>query len=112
MKKSKKAWSLSSPSAGQPTVGTELQRLVDQAENCGAINAEEIQRLLLALRMSPNDKYLLAAFNDALNPFLVQAWLSPSPFRPLPGDSSGLDVGEIEVGTIDETGVTYRIPIV
>ena len=43
--------------------------------------------------------------------YRIKNILEPSPWRPYPGPETGLDIGEVEIGTIHETGLPWRLPI-
>jgi hypothetical protein len=111
MKKSKnrknKAWSIGNPTPGNDPINKGFDRLLDQAESTGALGDEEVQRLFFSLKMNPDDKHILALLEDAMHPFIITDKMNPNPFRPLPDSSSGLDVGDVKVGTINETSLDW-----
>lgn len=86
-------------------------RLLERANALGALNDPVIIDLVETLAVCPGDKQLIRLLQDALGPYQMQAAILPDPFRPYPGQDSGLSNGDLEVGTVHETHLSWQLPL-
>lgn len=76
----------------------------------GALADSAVVRLFEAATAAPRDTLLVSLINDALQPYRVAKAIHPDALRPYPGPDSGLDMGDIKLGVVHETGLRWRIP--
>ena len=106
-----RAWHPPRPQANaQGDAERRLIQLLDEAQSLGALAHPYMVRLFQAAAASPNDLDILSLINDALQSFRIAAAIYPDPLRPFPGPDTELNVGDLELGTIYETGLDWRIP--
>ena len=109
--KQKDHWGKFSDPEQDPRNRQEIERFVDEAHSLGALDDPNIANLLRGLRARPRDAEIKRSLAEALEPYRVRNIVDPDPLRPYPDFSSGLSVGELEVGNVHETGVPWRIPV-
>ena len=107
-----RAWHPPRPQANaQGDAERRLIQLLDEAQSLGALAHPHMVRLFQAAAASPNDLDILSLINDALQSFRIAAAIYPDPLRPFPGPDTELNVGDLELGVIYETGLDWRIPL-
>lgn len=87
------------------------ERLLDEANALGALADQRIAALFSALAASPGDCHVLSLVEQVLNPYRFRNTIAPDPLRPYPGPESGLSMGDVEIGTVHETGLPWRLPL-
>ncbi|MBN4046786.1 DUF853 family protein [bacterium AH-315-P07] len=113
MKKSKKRspWRLNTLTPVSDPINAKLDRLIEQAEETGALADPLVQRHLFALKARPGDRHIHALLNDSMSPYVLADKLNPDIFRPYPDTFTGLDIGDVYVGDINETGLQWKLSI-
>jgi len=105
-------WNSFASMNASPRHKAKAARLVDEANEFGALDDPQILGLMQALVAAPWDAQLLRFVEDALQPYRLQNVLAPDLFRPYPSSSdSCLDQGDIVLGEIRETGLLWRLAI-
>lgn len=84
-------------------------KYVHEAHDLGVGADSNLWQLLDIATASPADRTLLTIISQLLQPYRARRILDPDPLRPFPGPESGLQKGEIEVGTVRETDLPWRI---
>lgn len=90
---------------------TPLARLMDEANELGALQDAAIQGYMEAAAALPEDPLLQEILEQSLHPFRVRQIVDPDPLRPYPGPETGMDRGDIEFGGVNETGMPWSIPV-
>ncbi|NUM55766.1 MAG: ATP-binding protein [Candidatus Hydrogenedentes bacterium] len=88
-----------------------LARLVDEANELGALQESAIQGWAAAAAVSPDDSDVREILSQSMHAFRVRQIVDPDPFRPYPGPETGLDQGDIEVGGVNESALPWRIAL-
>lgn len=109
--KHKDLWGRFSNTGLDPRHRREIERLVDEAHALGALGDPFIAGLFEALEACPGDAQVRRSLAEALQPYRLRNVTDPDPLRPYPGLESGLNLGDVEVGMVHETGVNWRIPL-
>ena len=86
-----------------------ISGLLQEANVLGACSDPRVILLFQNLIRCPGDKHLQQLLDDALQPYRLRNSIDPDPFRPYPGQECGIDAGDMELGTIWDTGVPWRI---
>jgi hypothetical protein len=90
---------------------TTVSILLDEANQIGALTNPHIYQLFEAAVMRPNDATIHDIIIQALAPYRIRNVIAPDALRPYPDSSTGLDQGDIEICTINDSGITWRVPI-